>query len=110
MTLKIANLIGTDIRTRRFFRNDMERILPHDNDVILDFSGVIFVSRSVADEIYNLLEDYPRARVCHLEGDVAMMYSVVHKGRRPRREYEPVNAKVVNLKSIEDLMRFFESQ
>lgn len=110
MTLKIAELIGTDIRTRRFFRNDMERILPRDTSVMLDFTGVAFVSRSVADEIYNVLEDYPLARVCHLEGDVGMMYEVVRKGRRAPREYDPVNAKVVTLTNMTDLMRFFESQ
>lgn len=107
--IKISILIGTDIRTRNFFRQDINRILEREKEALLDFSNVKFVSRSVADEIYNILLDYPRVRVCRLEGDVAMMYSIVRHSRLTKRKFEPANIPIVTLKTMDDLMRFFST-
>ncbi len=106
-TIIIAKEIGTDLRTRSFFRRDIEVLLTHMQSIVMDFTGVIFVSRSVADEIYNVLEDYPNVSVCHMEGDVEMMFSVVKNGRNTPREYKELNITPIKLNTMEDLQSFF---
>ena len=63
--INIASYIGKDIRTRSFFRHDIEELIKNKESVTLDFSEVTFISRSVADELYNVLEDYPDIQVCN---------------------------------------------
>lgn len=106
-TIMIYREIGTDLRTRSFFRRDIEGLLNHDTQIVIDFSGVTFVSRSVADEICNVLADYPNLSLRNMAGDVKMMYDVVVRGRSAPRRYDDLNAKHVTLRTMEDLQSFF---
>ncbi len=76
-------------------------------DIVIDFSNVVFISRSVADEICNLLDDYPSLSIKGMSGDVAMMYNVVSEGRKRPRVYTEINAKVYHLKDMKELSEFF---
>ena len=106
--ISIEKKLGKDLRTRSFFRRDIEGLIEKDDtEVMLDFSGVIFVSRSVADEIYNLLLDYPNMKIRGLAGDVDKMYNVVKNGRMRPREYPADNVRVVHLKTMKELVSFF---
>lgn len=106
--ISIIEKMGTDLRTRSFFRRDAETIiLPIEGEIIFDFSGVEFISRSVADEICNLLEDYPDLSIRGMAGDVEKMYRLVVEGRCRPREYSEMNAKVVHLKNMRELSDFF---
>ena len=50
-TVSIGSVIGDDLRTRSFFRRDVEKVSSACNyDVTLDFSRVKFMSRSVASD------------------------------------------------------------
>lgn len=103
----ISRNLGADLRTRSFFRRDIEKlIVPFDGDILLDFDGVDFISRSVADEICNLLEDYPMLSITGMDGDVEMMYKVVVSGRSKPREYPKMNVKVYHLKNMKELSDF----
>lgn len=109
-TVSISIHLGNDLRTRSFFRRDMEKILENSNSkLILDFSGVVFISRSVADELYNLLVDYPALTITGMEKDVKMMYDVVVRGRKEPREYPHMNAKVYHLETMKELQEFFDA-
>ena len=108
--ISISNHLGSDLRTRLFFRRDIERLLyRYNEDSTLDFSGVIFISRSVGDEICNLMIDYPLLSITGMEGDVKMMYDLVVRGRKEPREYPHLNAKVYHLKTLKDMQEFFEA-
>ncbi len=102
--------LGNDLRTRSFFRRDIEQLIDKDhlNDV-LDFSGVEFISRSVADEICNLLADYPSLSISGMEGDVKSMFDLVMRSRKEPREYPTLNAKVYHLKTYKEMHDFFEA-
>ncbi len=108
--IHISSHLGSDLRTRSFFRRDMERLLDkeHQNS-ILDFSGVKFISRSVADEICNLTADYPSLSIFGMYGDVKTMYELVLKGRLQPREYPNLNAKVYHLNTFKEMHDFFEA-
>ena len=109
-TIHISLSIGADIRIRSFFRQDIDRMLENlTGPVDLDFSDVVFISRSVADEICNVIEDYPSASITGMNGDVQMMYTVVNRGRKMPRVYDEVTAKVIHLKTIEDMNEFFST-
>lgn len=100
----IKDVIGKDLRTRSFFRRDVERIIgSQGGDVVLDFSEVEFISRSVADEICNLLADYPSLAVRAMEGDVEMMYGVVVSGRNTPREFPVTDIKVYHLRTLQEM-------
>lgn len=106
-TIRICRELGTDLRTRSFFRRDIEALLDHDTETVIDFAGVVFVSRSVADEIFNVLEDYPNVSIRHMEGDVEMMFTVVKNGRSTPRKYNELNTSSVQLKTMDELQSFF---
>ncbi len=102
--------MGKDLRTRSFFRRDIERIITSKkSEIELDFSEVNFISRSVADELYNILSEYPLVKVSGLTNDVEMMFKVVSKGRREPRVYSPVNARIYHLKTMEEMSAFFSA-
>lgn len=85
-TVSIASRIGSDLRIRSFFRRDIEHLLKgYQDHITLNFEGVVFISRSVADEICNLQSDYPDLQLTGMEGDVEKMYNVVSKGREKTR-------------------------
>lgn len=106
--IMISNEIGTDIRTRSFFRRDIERLVNAINDnIVLDFINVEFISRSVADEICNILNDHTSIAVTGMTGDVEKMYMVVVEGRSKPRIYPEMNAEVYHLKDMKELSEFF---
>lgn len=108
--ISISSCLGNDLRTRSFFRRDIERVLDsYNDDSTLDFSGVVFISRSVGDEICNLIVDHPLLSITGMEGDVKMMFDLVVRGRKEPREYPHMNAKVYHLKTLKDMQEFFEA-
>ncbi len=109
-TIHISTHLGNDLRTRSFFRRDIERLIDkeHQNS-ILDFTGVEFISRSVADEICNLIADFPSLSIIGMDGDVRTMYELVLRGRIQPREYPNLNAKVYHLKTFKEMQDFFEA-
>ncbi|MDE5970417.1 MAG: hypothetical protein K2G74_06300 [Muribaculaceae bacterium] len=111
MIINIASKIGEDLRTRAFFRRDIERLIsPVAQSVTLDFSNVRFMSRSVADEICNLLEDYRGLKIDKMAGEVEKMYNVVTHGRVAPRVYSDDKITVLQMNSMSDLSEFLNKK
>jgi hypothetical protein len=109
-TIQISADIGRDIRTRSFFRRDIDKLIEKVSDnVVLDFTDVVFISRSVADEICNVLVDYNNLDVSGMSGDVEMMFTVVRNGRSRPRVYPSGDVKIVQLNTLDEMERFFMS-
>lgn len=109
-TIHISREIGVDLRTRSFFRRDLERIIPSNQmEIELDFTDVVFISRSVADELYTLLHECPTMRIKGMAHDVEMMYNVVKNGRKRPRVYPENNTRVVHLNTMKEMECFFAS-
>lgn len=107
-TIQIRSLIGDDLRTRSFFRRDIEKAsCLYNGDVELDFNNVNFMSRSVADELCNILEDHSLIKVSGMSGDVKKMYDIVVRGRKNPRHYDNVKTEAVELSTIKDMEEFF---
>ena len=108
--ISISTAVGNDLRTRSFFRRDIEKILnEHHSSIVLDFNNVLFISRSVADEIYNILIDHPTVIVKGMTSDVLAMYNIVLRSRNSPREYPTLNAKVYHLTTSEEMKEFFDT-
>lgn len=107
-TVSIGSVIGDDLRTRSFFRRDIEKVSSACNyDVKLDFSRVKFMSRSVADELCNILQEFPNIKSFGMAGEVKKMYDIVVRGRQRPREYSEVNAVAVKLSTLKEMEEYF---
>jgi len=111
-TIKIAELISTDIRSRRnadMIRDEIN--ITQEMLVDLDMSGVVFISRSFADELLEITEK-PKGKYVNIinsTGEVKSMLEVVAKSRKRKRIYPNINREmdVVKLKDMSSLKEFF---
>ena len=98
----IKAVAGDELRTRRM----AALILPYMNeDVVLDFSGVNFMSRSFADELYNIKSKFLHLDFSNMQEQPASMYKAVSEGRsRPRvRPMASDDGVIKDLKTMQDL-------
>ena len=106
-TIKICEIIGNDIRSR----SSIERIksqMPDDEDCFfIDMSNVHFISRSFADELYNLYID--RKGVHFVNKSDERMLDVVWKGRTSKRIRKTVDVEVENYTDIDDFLNFLKT-
>lgn len=68
--------------------------------------GITFISRSVADELCNILDEY-KLTIEGLDENVREMLQIVNDGRKSNRDYSP-KVKVsttYNCKTMEDLRK-----
>lgn len=100
--IDIAALIGTDIRSRAN-ANIIRAAIDGLDGAVLDLSGVEFVSRSFADELYNIITDNPTVRTEGAHGIVASMLATVEQGRSKPRHMERDDAEVVDALDMDSL-------
>jgi hypothetical protein len=103
--ISIKDIISHEIRSRSSADLIRPRLTAGEDNVI-DMGGVVFISRSFADELYNLQLDYVSVRFENASGDVEKMMQVVRKGRQQKRVRPTKSAPVLNLTSIEDFSDF----
>lgn len=102
--IKIAERIGTEISTRRMVEL-FERDLSHDDEYLFDMSGVSFISRSAADEIYNIAYCDYHVVLANMEPFVKKMMDVVSVGRFSPRKHDDERLKVIHCKDVETLSK-----
>ena len=105
-TLKIAELIGTDIRSRanaEIIRAVLDGV---DGTWVLDFGGVTFMSRSFTDELCVLLEANPNITIANANEFVRTMIDIVASGRKQKRVRPKDNSVVKEFEDMESLSAF----
>ena len=106
--ISIKDIISPEIRSR----SSADLIRPRltaGEDNIIDMDGVVFISRSFADELYNLQLDYNPVRFENTTGDVEKMMQVVWKGRSRKRVRPASSIPVKDKTSVEDFSEFLLS-
>lgn len=99
-TLKIATLISTDIRSRSN-ADKIRSAIGHAKDkVVLDFSDVTFISRSFADELYNVADEHGNLHMANMNDMVNSMLNAVYSGRHRKRS---INTDKSDMKSFCDM-------
>lgn len=98
--LNISVLVSTDIRSRanaNIIRSFIDGV---SGKIILDFSGVTFISRSFADELYNILNEWDNVSLANESELVKSMLEAVSLSRKNKRVQ---NNNTSEIKEIDDM-------
>lgn len=108
--IKIAELIGVDIRSRQNADHIRNSIDNFSGVVELDFDGVEFISRSFADEVYTLVkENNDNVVLKNMEGIIGSMMSVVSESRTHKRVRKTKNANMKEFSDMESLSAYLST-
>ena len=97
--IRVKDIIGAEVRSRIPIAA-LKEAIARDGCYDIDMAEVTFISRSFADELYNLQLDHT---------NVQKMMEVVWKGRKKKRVRTQADVKTVDLTSIEDFSNFLLS-
>ncbi len=95
---------GRELHTRQM----MERLaasLNTEDDYLLDMRGIEQISRSAADELYNLTHGSKRVEVINMEPFVEKMLSAVTLGRFLPRRRTSADLPIIECKTIGQVTR-----
>lgn len=106
--IQIAKVISTDVRSRSnadIIRNEISKDV---NEVILDFAGVVFISRSFADELYTIMDKHKDVKVqeINMSEIVSSMMNAVSSGRKKVRVRPVNNSEIKEFDDLESLSAF----
>jgi len=102
--INIQEQYGAELHTRQM----MERLaasLEPTNEYLLDMSGVEQISRSAADELYNLTHSDMHVDLINLEPFVEKMLSAVTKGRFLPRHHSAGDMPIIHCATIGSVQR-----
>lgn len=109
MDIKIAILISKDIRSRANAEIIKSVIDGIDESITLDFTGVTFISRSFADELYNLQSDHKNISLAGMEGFANSMYKTVVQGRLSKRVFKHETSEIKVCEDMGSLSSFLST-
>jgi len=107
--INVSKILSNDIRLRR--NADVIRAEAENAEctiVNIDLDGVVFVSRSFADELINIVEQTKgkNVNIINAEGVVKNMLSVVERSRKRERVHVETGGDVVRLQDMGALQSF----
>ena len=94
---------GSELHTRQLIERLAASLNPADS-YLLDMQGVQQISRSAADELYNLTHGSMRVDIINLEPFVEKMFSAVTKGRFLPREHTAGDMPIVHCDTISSVL------
>ena len=109
MDIKIAILISKDIRSRANAEIIKSVIDGIDENITLDFTGVTFISRSFADELYNLQSDHKNISLDGMADFVSSMYKTVVQGRLSKRVFKHETSEIKVCEDMGSLSSFLST-
>lgn len=95
---------GAELHTRQLIER-LVASLKDEDEYLLDMSGVLQISRSAADELYNLIHGSKRVDLINLEPFVEKMLSAVTLGRFMPRTRQNLDMPIVDCSTIESAIR-----
>lgn len=105
-TIIIKDIIGAEARSRKTAKLLLEK-MNDGRDFILDMNGVKFISRSFADELYNIQEVVGKIMFINTSDEVGKMLAVVKTGRSQTRQRKESDTETCTLSDMDSLFRFF---
>lgn len=106
---KIAELISMDIRSRANVNIIRSAIDGIEENITLDFTDVAFMSRSFADELYNLVSGHKNISLSNMNGFVDSMYDAVVQGRKSKRVFEAESSEIKEFDDMKSLASFLST-
>lgn len=108
-TISIHEIFGADVRSRSTVTKLADMIACDLTIDVIDFSDVTFITRSVADEIYQIVKaTHRQLKLVGQEGVVAVMLQAVTETNEAPRVHPIDNAVVKvfdNMKALSSYMR-----
>lgn len=104
-SLIISRILGCELRSRNSARKLVSEIT---FDTTLDFQSVVFMSRSFADELYNIRLEFPGIGFMNMSSDLQQMFKAVSMGRQIKRNRNLKQGDVEDISSMKDLKQYFE--
>lgn len=106
---KVAELISSDIRSRANVNIIRSAIDGINENIILDFTDVVFMSRSFTDELYNLMDEHNNVSLSNMNDFVSSMYNAVVQGRKKKRVFEPESSEIKEFDDMKSLASFLST-
>ncbi len=101
--IKIKEQLGTELHTRQMIEQ-LAASLNNDDSYLLDMSGIMQVSRSAADELYNLTHGSLHVDMINIEPFVEKMLSAVTLGRFMPRTHTSSDIPIIQCQTIESVI------
>lgn len=106
-TYHLSSEIGTELLARSKAAALAKRIYGETGNVIFDFMNVMFISRSFADELCNIVDTFKgRISFANMSQDIEDMISAVTEGRIRGREKGRRPARFLEFDDVESLSEF----
>ena len=102
--IKIKEQYGAELHTRQMIER-LSASLSAENAYLLDMCGVEQISRSAADELYNLTHSELQVDLINVEPFVEKMLSAVTLGRFMPRQRTTNDIPIVNCPTIGSVLR-----
>lgn len=109
MEIKIKDLISKDIRSRYNGNILRAAVDGEEGQIVLDFSEVEFITRSFADELYNIVSEKDNLTIENMSDFVGTMYDTVRKGRQHGRRPVESNAQMLEFKDMKSLSEYLKT-
>lgn len=100
--IKISDKLGGEISTRLMIE-DFAKTLTKEDEYLFDMSGVSFISRSAADELFNISFCDYHVVLANMESFVQKMMDVVSVSRFKPRDLKQEDVEIIHCKTIKDL-------
>lgn len=107
-TIKLADCTGTSGRSRINANKLGLTELPKDCDVVLDFEGIKFLSRSFTDEVISQMGERKWRRI-NISDNVERMFQAVINGRSQKRVHESIDSPIIRFTSMVELSKYLNT-
>ena len=106
----VAELISSDVRSRSNAEKIRNELIISSQDVILDFAGVTFISRSFTDELFNIKDEYNKdLSLINMTNIVKSMTYAVKNSRNNKRVRIKGDSEIKEFDDIQSLSDFLLS-
>lgn len=107
-TIKVFDCIGSEGRSRINVNKLGLTQLPNDCDVVLDFEGIKFLSRSFTDEVISQMGERKWRRI-NISDNVERMFQAVINGRSQKRVHESIDSPIIRFTSMVELSKYLNT-
>lgn len=108
--LKVAEVIGTDVRSRSAANRIREALNSPVPPTQISFAGVDFMSRSFTDELCVILDSFPVLSVTDMAASVRTMFDVVRQSRAKDRIRPTEDSMIKNFDNVKAFFAFMRNQ
>lgn len=102
-TFNLLDIIGSEVLSRSNMRAIEDAAKDALSQVVVNFRGVEFISRSFADELCDVEERYVNVHIEHLDGEAAVMHDIVKRSRSTKRVRISSDAKIKRIDNLKEL-------